>query len=200
LAAAVGSSKKRAMSPGAGGARGMVRCGGFALALCLYHAGIGVTFTSAIQVGPDAGGGEQLGAERGTPVAERAEADLSLDVARREFGTPLRRLQDEMMSLNATNMTGLYSKCELDIMADVGIEQCQIDYRANDCPEAVKKNWVAWVDLAGGVYFVHIFGVLVMFLALSVVCDEFFVPGTRTPVPQPAPRLPQVWSWLRCPQ
>eukprot|EP01043_Picozoa_sp_COSAG02_P022888 COSAG02_NODE_1204_length_13898_cov_42.005870_5_plen_189_part_00 len=165
----------------------MVRCSGFALALCLYHAGIGETLTSADEVEPDAGGGEQLDTWGAPVVAERAgtapSAELFLDAARRDFGTSLRRLQAEMLTVgNATNLTSLYSQCELEIMTDVGIEQCQIDYRRNDCPDAPKKNWINWADLSGGVYFAHIFGVLVMFMALSVVCDEFFVPGTPASV------------------
>lgn len=180
--AALAVSNKRGGRPGARRG-GMVRYGGFALALCLYHAGICETFTSAVEVEPDTGGGEQLDAWGAPLVAERAgaSAELFLDGAR-EVVTPLRRLQVEMLGTgNATNLTTLYSACELEIMADVGIEQCQIDYRRNDCPDAVTKNWITWVDLSGGVYFVHIFGVLVMFMALSVVCDEFFVPGTTPP-------------------
>lgn len=100
----------------------------------------------------------------------------------------VRRLQLEAEPMATANDTrsnetvmSLYSPCELEVMQIVDLEQCEIDYRINDCPEAKSKNWVAWTDLAGGVYFLHIYGVLVMFMSLSVVCDEFFVPGTHAP-------------------
>ena len=141
---------------------GMVRCRGLTLALCLYHAGLD-TFTTAVDL-------------------EGSQQPVGVPLRR----LPLRRLQaDTLYTTNATNATNvtksLFSECEQAIRRRVGIEQCEIDYRSNDCPDAANKNWVAWVDLTGGVYFAHIFGVLVMFMALSVVCDEFFVPGTPSP-------------------
>ncbi len=82
-----------------------------------------------------------------------------------------RQLQD-----NATNATVL-SAC-MQAIRDLGnIEQCEIEYRSNDCPEAETKNWVPWVTLDGAFVLLHIFGVLVMFMSLSIVCDEYFVPG-----------------------
>jgi hypothetical protein len=85
-----------------------------------------------------------------------------------------RRLQEG----NATNMTGpLLSACMQAAEDTVGAEQCEINYRKADCPDADGNNWVAWTTLDGPFVMVHIFGVLVMFMSLSVVCDEYFVPG-----------------------
>jgi hypothetical protein len=87
-----------------------------------------------------------------------------------------RQLQD-----NATNATEPVVSACMQAIRDLGnIEQCEIDYRAADCPEAEKKNWVPWVTLDSSFVLLHIFGVLVMFLSLSIVCDEYFVPGART--------------------
>ena len=84
-----------------------------------------------------------------------------------------RQLQD-----NATNATGPVRSACMQAIRDLGnIEQCEIDYRTADCPEAEKKNWVPWVTLDSPFVLLHIFGVLVMFLSLSIVCDEYFVPG-----------------------
>lgn len=91
----------------------------------------------------------------------------------------VRRLQPALANETSNSTRPYVSPCEqkVDDEAD-SMESCQIGYMKNDCPRPGKsQNWVPWVDLEGGVYFLHIFGVLVMFLSLSVVCDEFFVPG-----------------------
>lgn len=90
----------------------------------------------------------------------------------------VRQLQDGVA--NATNATApVLSECQQAIRDLGAIEQCEAAYRANDCPEATNKNRVPWSTLEGPFILLHIFGVLVMFMSLSVVCDEFFVPGAR---------------------
>ena len=84
----------------------------------------------------------------------------------------LRQLQG-----NGTNATEVLTECMAAIRELGDVEQCEIDYRSNDCPEAPKKNWVPWSRLASPFVLLHIFGVLVMFLSLSIVCDEYFVPA-----------------------
>lgn len=73
---------------------------------------------------------------------------------------------------NTTNET--VSACLQAIREESGLEQCEIDYRAADCDG---ENMISWVTLKGPVIGLYVFGVLMMFLSLSVVCDEFFVPG-----------------------
>jgi len=76
---------------------------------------------------------------------------------------------------NTTNTTSeSVSACLQDIRNQPGLEQCEIDYREADCDG---ENMVSWVTLTGPAIGLYMFGVLLMFLSLSVVCDEFFVPG-----------------------
>ena len=66
-----------------------------------------------------------------------------------------------------------------DLVQSSAIEQCQMDYMQGDCSSA---NFVPWDTANSAVICVHIFGVLVMFMALSIVCDEFFVPALEVMV------------------
>ena len=86
---------------------------------------------------------------------------------------------------NGTN-TSLYSQvltpcmqAVQDLVQSSAIEQCQVDYMEGDCSGA---NFVPWDTANSAVICVHIFGVLVMFMALSIVCDEFFVPALEVVV------------------
>jgi hypothetical protein len=169
----------------------MARRGGLVLGLFACHA-VGELVTAAVGAPADAGDRLLTGSGE-MPVAGGAVTSLPpLSETQTVSGATHRRLQADNLSLaNATNTTSLYSECELAARAIVGVEQCEIAYRSNDCPGAATPNWVPWVDLAEGVYFCHIFGVLVMFMALSVVCDEFFVPGTRASL-SPPPLPPQL--------
>ena len=89
------------------------------------------------------------------------------------FAPLSRQLQDDGgTNETATNETA--SACIRAVRAEVGLEQCEIDYREADCDGA---NTVPWTSLSGPIIWLYVFGVLVMFLSLSVVCDEFFVPG-----------------------
>lgn len=90
-----------------------------------------------------------------------------------------RQLQDDgTNATNTTNTTGeIVSPCVQTIRWEhesLNLEQCEIDYREADCNGA---NLVSWNTLKGPMIGVYVFGVLVMFMSLSVVCDEFFVPG-----------------------
>eukprot|EP01044_Picomonas_judraskeda_P031942 COSAG03_NODE_12143_length_559_cov_1.060870_1_plen_101_part_10 len=66
-----------------------------------------------------------------------------------------------------------------DLVQSSAIEQCQMDYMQGDCSSA---NFVPWDTANSAVICVHIFGVLMMFMALSIVCDEFFVPALEVMV------------------
>eukprot|EP01043_Picozoa_sp_COSAG02_P068125 COSAG02_NODE_11201_length_1772_cov_2.138673_1_plen_204_part_00 len=88
-------------------------------------------------------------------------------------GPAYRQLQDD--GTNTTNTTSeSVSACLQEIRDQPGLEQCEIDYREADCDGG---NMVSWVTLTGPAIVLYVFGVLTMFLSLSVVCDEFFVPG-----------------------
>eukprot|EP01044_Picomonas_judraskeda_P005864 COSAG03_NODE_570_length_6898_cov_175.551110_5_plen_166_part_00 len=93
-----------------------------------------------------------------------------------------RQLQDNATNAaNTTNTTGeTVSPCVQTIRWEhqsLALEQCEIDYREADCDGA---NMVSWNTLNGPLIGVYVFGVLLMFVSLSVVCDEFFVPGKAT--------------------
>ena len=66
-----------------------------------------------------------------------------------------------------------------DLVQNAAPEQCQVDYMEGDCSSA---NFVPWNTANSAFICVHIFGVLVMFLSLSIVCDEFFVPALEVMV------------------
>lgn len=96
--------------------------------------------------------------------------------SRFEIAFVSRQLQEG--EINATNTTGeadeAISACVQAIRIENGLEQCEIDYREADCAGA---NMVTWTTLKGPIIALYVFGVLLMFLSLSIVCDEFFVPG-----------------------
>lgn len=92
-----------------------------------------------------------------------------------------RQLQDGATNAaNTTNTTTTgetVSPCVQTIRWEhqsLALEQCEIDYREADCDGA---NMVSWNTLNGPLIGVYVFGVLLMFVSLSVVCDEFFVPA-----------------------
>ena len=89
------------------------------------------------------------------------------------FAPLSRQLQDDG-GTNETTTNETVSECLQAVRAEGGLEQYEIDYREADCDGA---NTVPWTSLSGPIIWLHVFGVLVMFLSLSVVCDEFFVPG-----------------------
>lgn len=66
-----------------------------------------------------------------------------------------------------------------DLVQATVVEQCQVDYMQGDCSNA---NFVPWNTANSAFICVHIFGVLVMFMSLSIVCDEFFVPALEVVV------------------
>ena len=104
------------------------------------------------------------------PAQVSSEAATAL-----QQGPVVRRLQANVS--NATNATvpaEYVSPCVQAVRDIIGLEQCEIDYRTADCDD---ENAVPWTTLDGPIIWLYGFGVLVMFMSLSVVCDEFFVPG-----------------------
>eukprot|EP01052_Picozoa_sp_SAG31_P031862 SAG31_NODE_3426_length_4289_cov_14.374702_2_plen_225_part_00 len=92
---------------------------------------------------------------------------------------PRRSLQDGTNDTDGTTASWVESTatgCVAEIPLDA--VQCQIDYMAADCDG---KNIFSWNTLTKGAVALHIFGILIMFISLSIVCDEFFVPGARCP-------------------
>ena len=112
--------------------------------------------------------------------ASLAAADAAEPTATRS----LRQLQASNDTNSTAGAASLDTPCVQAIKAVMPPpEQCQIDYQSADCDDV---NLWTWETLNDGWICLHIFGVLVMFLALSIVCDEFFVPGAPAPllVPQ----------------
>ena len=134
-------------------------------ALCVVTASESAWKADAVGEAAALGPGAAGGAEDGLGAVGGWTAD--------GWSPVLRKLQD-----NATNVTAeVITEC-VQAIRDLGdIEQCEISYRVADCPEAKKKNWVAWTTVSSPAVCLYIFGVLVMFLSLSIVCDEYFVPG-----------------------
>ena len=116
----------------------------------------------------------------GGAVAAPATMPGLLDLPRmrhlQESGSNTSNPANATITSNASTaepLTECYQKVQ-DLLVGVGIEQCQVDYMQGDCDNA---NWVPWETADSAVICVHIFGVLVMFMSLSIVCDEFFVPA-----------------------
>ena len=128
-------------------------------------------------------------------LAGAALCCASLAAADAAEPTAIRSLR-QLQASNDTNRTAgaasLDTPCVQAIKAVMPPpEQCQIDYQSADCD---RVNLWTWETLNDGWICLHIFGVLVMFLALSIVCDEFFVPGA--PAPLLVPQRTLVLGWL----